>query len=316
MEFDLIGLDASIANALRRIMLAEVPTVALDRIYLHNNTTVIPDEVLSLRVGHIPIHCDARLLEQMPNDDTPATDQNAIVFKLRARCKTRPGLSKDDLKKLDRKERFVNPNMLSGMFVWHPEGDQRSHMTQSFAEVDGKGSQRVAEAFKPFWEQRKQKYLDVLKEHLNGWTEEEKTGLMDVEDSNACLVFPVHEDIVVDKMRGGQEVCMDVLAVKGIGRTHAKWSPVSVASYRLLPEIHILQPIIGEDARKFQKCFNKGVIELEEQGGQTRAVVKNPRLYSMSRECLRHPEFKDKVLLTRVRDHFICKFENGRKWGN
>lgn len=30
----------------------------------------------------------------------------------------------------------------------------------------------------------------------------------------------------------------------------------------------------------------------------------------MSRECLRHPEFKDKVILKRVPDHFIFQIES------
>ena len=52
--------------------------------------------------------------------------------------------------------------------------------------------------------------------------------------------------------------------IKGIGRDHAKFSPVATASYRLLPQINIIQPIIGADARKFARCFPKGVIGLEE----------------------------------------------------
>ncbi|RHZ03823.1 hypothetical protein DYB26_016514, partial [Aphanomyces astaci] len=35
--FDLVGIDASIANAFRRILLAEVPTMAIEHVYLWNN---------------------------------------------------------------------------------------------------------------------------------------------------------------------------------------------------------------------------------------------------------------------------------------
>lgn len=34
------------------------------------------------------------------------------------------------------------------------------------------------------------------------------------------------------------------------------------------------------------------------------------RYDTMSRECLRHPEFKDKVVLKRVPDHFIFQIES------
>jgi DNA-directed RNA polymerase I and III subunit RPAC1 len=55
MEFDLVGVDASIANAFRRILLAEVPTMAIETVYVFNNTSVIQDEVLAHRLGLIPI---------------------------------------------------------------------------------------------------------------------------------------------------------------------------------------------------------------------------------------------------------------------
>jgi len=34
MQFDIVGIDAPIANALRRIMLAEVPTMAIEKVIL------------------------------------------------------------------------------------------------------------------------------------------------------------------------------------------------------------------------------------------------------------------------------------------
>ena len=45
IEFDMVGIDASIANAFRRILLAEVPTMAIEKIHIYNNTTIIQDEV-------------------------------------------------------------------------------------------------------------------------------------------------------------------------------------------------------------------------------------------------------------------------------
>lgn len=82
--------------------------------------------------------------------------------------------------------------------------------------------------------------------------------------------------------------------------------PVACASYRLLPQITIKSPITGEDAAKFSECFSPGVIECKELNGVKTATVKNPRYDTVSRECLRHREFDDKVILSRVHDHFIC----------
>jgi hypothetical protein len=87
------------------------------------------------------------------------------------------------------------------------------------------------------------------------------------------------------------------------------WTNVqATAFYRLLPTIDILSPITGSDAEKFVNCFPKGVARVvTNKKGVKHAEVVNPRLDTVSREVLRHDEFKDKVKLGRVRDHFICK---------
>ena len=41
LEFEMVGVDPSIANALRRILIAEVPTMAIEHVFYVNNTSVI-----------------------------------------------------------------------------------------------------------------------------------------------------------------------------------------------------------------------------------------------------------------------------------
>jgi DNA-directed RNA polymerases I and III subunit RPAC1 len=138
-------------------------------------------------------------------------------------------------------------------------------------------------------------------------------------------VKSVHPDILIAKLRPGQIIDLTMHCHKGIGADHAKFSPVATASYRLLPQIDILKPILGADANKFQHCFPRGVISLkpvtkaesqEKDGmyagkeGEDRPVVVDPMRDTVSREVLRHEEFKDKVRLGRVRDHFIFKIES------
>ncbi len=141
-------------------------------------------------------------------------------------------------------------------------------------------------------------------------------------------VRPTNPDILIVKMRPGQSISMSMHAMKGIGQDHAKFSPVATAAYRLMPTIDILKPIVGADAKKFARCFPRGVIkldtvtaedikehpELEGREGEQKAVVDKPMNDTVSRECLRHPEFKDKVKLGRVRDHFIFRIESTGQW--
>jgi len=61
VEFDMIGIDTPFANAFRRILLAEVPTMAVEEVFIYNNTSVMQDEVLAHRIGLLPINVDPRL---------------------------------------------------------------------------------------------------------------------------------------------------------------------------------------------------------------------------------------------------------------
>lgn len=138
-------------------------------------------------------------------------------------------------------------------------------------------------------------------------------------------IQPVNPEILITKLRPGQIIDMELHCIKGLGMDHAKYSPVATATYRLLPKIDIKRPIIGPDARKFRDCFSPGVIKLERvtaqeadtegsgyegHEGKEKAVVHNPFADTVSRECLRHDEFKDKVKLGRVQDHFIFSVES------
>jgi DNA-directed RNA polymerase I and III subunit RPAC1 len=61
--FSIIGIDASVANAFRRILIAEVPTIAIELVFVFNNTSVIQDEVLAQRLGLIPFKVEKPLFE-------------------------------------------------------------------------------------------------------------------------------------------------------------------------------------------------------------------------------------------------------------
>jgi DNA-directed RNA polymerases I and III subunit RPAC1 len=68
LVFDMVGADAPLANALRRILLAEVPSVAIETVYISNNTSIIQDEILSHRLGLIPLNVDPRLVEYITSE--------------------------------------------------------------------------------------------------------------------------------------------------------------------------------------------------------------------------------------------------------
>ena len=86
------------------------------------------------------------------------------------------------------------------------------------------------------------------------------------QSKNLGDVRPLHDDILIAKMRPGQEIEMDLICEKGIGKTHAKWSPVCTAYYRLLPDIKVTN-IVGDDAKELKKLCPMGVFDIEDLAG-------------------------------------------------
>jgi DNA-directed RNA polymerase subunit D len=58
IRFIVEGCDAAFANALRRTMITDVPTMAVEDIFYFDNTSVVPDEVLAHRIGMTPLKTD------------------------------------------------------------------------------------------------------------------------------------------------------------------------------------------------------------------------------------------------------------------
>lgn len=67
MRFILSETDVSVANTLRRIMIAEVPTLTIDLVEYSENSTVLNDEYIAHRLGLIPIR-------YQPADSTQGSD--------------------------------------------------------------------------------------------------------------------------------------------------------------------------------------------------------------------------------------------------
>ena len=127
LVFDMIGIDAAFANAFRRILLAEVPTMAIEKVFILNNTSFIQDEVLSHRLGLIPIRADARLFEERA-DDKDADEHNVIAFRLAARCeRRRAGAGAAEASSEERAHKKV----LSGELQWIPQGEQEARFRAS-----------------------------------------------------------------------------------------------------------------------------------------------------------------------------------------
>uniref|UniRef100_A0A673T679 DNA-directed RNA polymerases I and III subunit RPAC1 n=1 Tax=Suricata suricatta TaxID=37032 RepID=A0A673T679_SURSU len=121
LEFDMVGIDAAIANAFRRILLAEVPTMAVEKVLVYNNTSIVQDEILAHRLGLIPIHADPRLFEYRNQGDEEGTEIDTLQFRLQVRCTQNPHAAKDSS---DPNELYVNHKVYTRHMTWVPLGNQ------------------------------------------------------------------------------------------------------------------------------------------------------------------------------------------------
>jgi DNA-directed RNA polymerase alpha subunit len=86
-----------------------------------------------------------------------------------------------------------------------------------------------------------------------------------------------------------QEMELEGHAIKGIGKTHAKWSPVATAFYRLMPEV-ILKQVMNQSGTFREHSVNIQGTFREHSGNiqgtkRTPSGVQSPPPFTAS--CLR-----------------------------
>jgi len=189
VKFTLTQTDASIANALRRVMIAEVPTMAIDKVEFLQNTTVLHDDFIAHRLGLIPL------------------TSHWAGFNVTGEGRNPP-------------EKDFQYNRDCSCNAYCPS------CTAVF-ELDVKCE----------GEERKVTTADLKPEY---------------EGSKCQVACAEDEHILLVKMRRGQHLRLRVYAQKGIGKEHAKWSPVCTACFAYEPEVELNQKVyatLTEDQR-------------------------------------------------------------------
>ena len=256
-EFLLEGTDVSIANALRRVILADVPSIAielvratwrfgrdraLDRLVprrrvhvgmdlthwsdlalvceveIESNTTVFNDEFIAHRLGLIPlVSTDVHNMKTIYEAGEDEEVQD-IEFSLNVSCRS----------------------------------EDTQNVTSDDLQTD------------PMWPR--------------------------------CVPIGYHQrdnkGILIVKMRKGQELKLKAIARKGIGKDHAKWSPVATAVFQHLPDIKIdhamLSSLTDEDRETICEADPKGAFRHSRE--RQTIEVEDPELYQFDGEVLAKAE--------------------------
>ncbi|TID24348.1 V-type proton ATPase subunit B [Venturia nashicola] len=88
VKMTLTDMDLSLVNSLRRIMLSEIPTMAIDLVEVETNTSVLADEFICHRLGLVPLsaHAIDNVRYSRECDCENYCDKCTVVLSLHAKC--------------------------------------------------------------------------------------------------------------------------------------------------------------------------------------------------------------------------------------
>mmetsp|Transcript_19170 Transcript_19170/g.26173 ORF Transcript_19170/g.26173 Transcript_19170/m.26173 type:complete len:304 (+) Transcript_19170:1-912(+) len=265
ISFDLMDTDISMANAVRRIMIAEVPTLCIDLVQFEDNTTVLLDEIIAHRLGLIPIR-----------SNKPG-GMESWTFNHACNC--------DDF--------------CENCSVKFTLDCDFNEMSRNKPEYQNKVAIPV-----------------TSNDLICSDPEVQAVNFSNEEDLQQAL--GTSDGIVIVKLGPGQRLKLQAIAKKGIGKEHAKWSPVATVALKFDPIVKLNEDILDqyseEQKMSFVDCCPTKVFDFDEYTQSV--VIKNPSQCIFCKECIytledfrRAPEDKLAVEIKHSPDKFSFTVE-------
>ncbi len=114
-------------------------------------------------------------------------------------------------------------------------------------------------------------------------------------------VKPVYDNIPVVELYEGQQLMIEAVARLGTGKEHAKWKPVSICSYKIIPKIEI------SDCSLCKACVEACPRKILEIKGE-KIVVNDILKCSMCMECVKVCE--DNAIKVEETDNYLFTIES------
>jgi len=187
-------------NSIRRIMLSELPKLAIDNVVIYDNTSALFDEIIAHRLGLIPI----------------PTDLDLLVFRKDCVCKEKGC----------------------------PNCTVRYTLSKEGEGIDKK-----------------------VVVHSSDLQPAEKSWAI------------TESKIPIVDLYNDQRLILEVEAVLGRGRDHAKWQSVQAPGYRFIPTIEIDKARLNE-AKEFINELPEGLVKLKENKLEINNIENMPVLES------------------------------------
>jgi DNA-directed RNA polymerase subunit D len=99
------------SNALRRIMLTEIPVMAIEEVEIRKNNSALYDEMIAHRLGLIPLTTDLKSYEFPKSEDDIKEKKAKCTLQIKLKVKGPKTVYASDLKSADPKVKPVNPKM-------------------------------------------------------------------------------------------------------------------------------------------------------------------------------------------------------------